>query len=66
LFLIDTTKTIDGVKYDLYSEDGVYKKLCSCWGSILMKKKEDMKYYLFFVGLIVVIALDLYLSSIGW
>ena len=24
MFLIDATKTIDGVKYDLYSEDGVY------------------------------------------
>ena len=24
MHIIDTTKTIDGVKYDLYSDDGVY------------------------------------------
>ena len=38
-----------------------------------MKKKENIsncrvswKYRLFFVGIIVVISLDFYLSSIGW
>jgi len=31
-----------------------------------MRKKEDMKYRLFFVGIIVVVSLDFYLSSIGW
>jgi hypothetical protein len=31
-----------------------------------MKKKKDMKYHLFFVGVIVIISLDFYLSSIGW
>ena len=29
---IDTTKTIDGVKYDLYSDDGVYMvKVVNIW-----------------------------------
>ena len=32
MHIIDTTKTIDGVKYDLYSEDGVYMiKVVNIW-----------------------------------
>ena len=31
-----------------------------------MRKKENMKYRLFFVGVLAVAGLDFYLSSIGW